>query len=87
MIGCITRCVDCLYLKPVRGLVFIKHGSCHLYESTVLPFGHPILLRGIGSQKLMLDAFFIQKFFYLSVLELCAVVTSNLLYFGIKLIL
>jgi hypothetical protein len=79
--------VDCLHAKSVRGLVFIKHGSCHLYESSVLPFGHPILLRGIGGQKLMLDAFFIKKVFDLSVLELGVVVTSNLLDLGIKLVL
>jgi hypothetical protein len=42
-----------------RGLVFIKHGSCHLDESMVLLFGHPILLRSIRGRKLMLDAFFI----------------------------
>jgi hypothetical protein len=82
-----TRRVDRLRPKLVRGLVFTKHGSCHLYESTVLPFSHPILLRSIGSQKLMLDAIFISKVLYLSVLEFDAVVTCNLLYFGIKLIL
>jgi hypothetical protein len=35
----------------------------------------------------MLDAFFIKKVFYFSVIELGAVVTSNLLDLGIKLIL
>jgi hypothetical protein len=35
--------IDCLRPKLVRGLVFIKHGSCHLYESSVLLFGHLIL--------------------------------------------
>jgi hypothetical protein len=35
----------------------------------------------------MLDAFFIKTIFYLSVLELGAIVTSNLLDFSIKLIL
>jgi hypothetical protein len=35
----------------------------------------------------MLDAFFIKIVFYLSVLELGAIVTSNLLYSSIKLIL
>jgi hypothetical protein len=53
----------------------------------VLPFGHPILLRCIGGQKLMLDAFFMKEVFNLSVLELDVVVTSNLLDLGIKLIL
>jgi hypothetical protein len=27
VVGCMTRHVDCLYLKPVQGLVLIKHGS------------------------------------------------------------
>jgi hypothetical protein len=46
--------VDHLRLKPIRGLVFIKHASCHFDESTVLPFGHPILLRSIGDENLCL---------------------------------
>jgi hypothetical protein len=82
-----TCYIDRLCPKLVLGLIFIKHGSCHLYKSLVLPFGHPILLRDIGGQKLMLDAFFINEVFYLSVLELGAVVTSNLLDLGIKLVL
>jgi hypothetical protein len=45
-----TYCVDCLCPKLIRGLLFIKHSSCHLYESTILLFGHPILLRGIGAE-------------------------------------
>jgi hypothetical protein len=87
MVSGMTCRMDPLYPKPVRGLVFIKRGSCHLYESLVLPFGHPILLRSIGSQKLMLDAFFIKEVFYSSVLELGVIVTSNFLDLGIKLIL
>jgi hypothetical protein len=35
----------------------------------------------------MLDAFFIKEVFYLCVIELGAIVSSYLLYFGIKLIL
>jgi hypothetical protein len=58
-ISCMTRCVDRLCPKPIRGLVFIKHGSYHLDESTVLSFDDPILLKSIRGQKLMLDAFFI----------------------------
>jgi hypothetical protein len=57
-VGCMTRCVNRLRPKPVRGLVLIKHGSRHLYKSVVLSFGHPILLRGVGSQKFMFDALF-----------------------------
>jgi hypothetical protein len=58
-VSCMTRRVDHLRPKPIRGLVFIMHGSYHLDESTVLRFDHPILLRSIRGQKLMLDAFFI----------------------------
>jgi hypothetical protein len=35
----------------------------------------------------MLDAFFIKEVFYLSILEIGAIITSNLLDLGIKLIL
>jgi hypothetical protein len=35
----------------------------------------------------MLDAFFIKEVFYLSVLKLSAIITSNLLDLGIKLVL
>jgi hypothetical protein len=35
--------VDRLRPKPVQDLVLIKHGSCHLYKSEVLSFGHSIL--------------------------------------------
>jgi hypothetical protein len=81
-----TCCIDRLRPKLVRGLVFIKHGSCHLYESLVLPFDHPIFLWSLGCEKHLLDAFFIKKVFYLSVLEFSAIVTSNLLDHGVKLV-
>jgi hypothetical protein len=82
-----TLCVDRLRPKSVQGLVLIKHDSYHIYESSVLSFGHPILLRSIGDRKLIIDAFFIENVFYLRVLEFGAIVTSNLLDFGIKLVL
>jgi hypothetical protein len=40
--------------------IFIKYGSCHLDESTILSFGHLILLRNIRGQKLMLDALLLE---------------------------
>jgi hypothetical protein len=79
--------VNRLHPKAVRSLLFINHGSCHLYESLIHHFSHPILLRSVGDQKLMLDAFFIKKVFYLCILELDVIVTSYLLNLGIKLIL
>jgi hypothetical protein len=44
-----TCCIDHLGLKPVGSLVLIKYDSCHLYESYILSFEHPILLRSVGS--------------------------------------
>jgi hypothetical protein len=79
--------VDRLGPKLVRSLILVKHGSCHLYESFILSFGHPILLRSVGGQKLMLDTIFIKIIFHLSVLELGVIVTSNSLDFSIKFIL
>jgi hypothetical protein len=79
--------VDRLGSKLVRSLVLVKHGSCHLYESLILSFSHPILLRSVGGRKLMLDTFFIKIIFHLSVIELGAIVTSNSLDFSIKFIL
>jgi hypothetical protein len=54
-----ARHIDRLRLKLVESLVLIKHGSCHLYKSLILSFGHSILLWSVGGRKLMLDAFFI----------------------------
>jgi hypothetical protein len=73
--------------KLVESLVLIKHGSYHLYKSPILLFDHPILLRSVGGQKLMLDTFFIKIIFHLSVLKLGVIVTSNSLDFSIKFIL
>jgi hypothetical protein len=83
--GMICR-VD-LGAKSVRSLVLIKYDSCYLYESSILSFGHPILLRSVGGQKLMLDTFFVKIIFHLSVLKLGVIVTSNSLDFDIKFIL
>jgi hypothetical protein len=87
MVCDMTCRVDRLGPKPIRSLILVKHDSCHLYESYILPFGHPILLRSVGGQKLMLDTFFIRIVFHLSVLELAVIITSNSLYFSIKFIL
>jgi hypothetical protein len=54
-----TCCVDRLHPKSVGSLALVKYDSYYLDESTILPFGHPSLLRSIRGRKLMLDAFFI----------------------------
>jgi hypothetical protein len=70
--------------KSARSLVLIKHGSYHLYKSSILLFGHPILLWNVGGRKLMLDTYFIKIVLYLNVLELGVIITSNPLDFSIK---
>jgi hypothetical protein len=50
-VSCMTRRVDHLHSKSVGSLVLVKHGSCHLYESSISSYGHPILLRSIGGLK------------------------------------
>jgi hypothetical protein len=55
--------------------------------SLILSFGHPILLRSIGSQKFMLDVLLIKNVFYLCVIKLGAIVTSYLFDISFKLIL
>jgi hypothetical protein len=50
MVCGMTCCVDRLDPKPVESLVLVKHGSCHLYESYILTFGHPILMRSVGGK-------------------------------------
>jgi hypothetical protein len=43
--------IDRLHLKLVGSLVLIKHGSYHLYESSILSFGHLILLWSVGGEN------------------------------------
>jgi hypothetical protein len=51
MVCGMTRRIDRLHPKPGISLILIKHGSCHLYNSPILYFGHPILLWSIGGVK------------------------------------
>ena len=70
----VAYCVHRFLPKTVGSLVLIKHGSCHLYESAILSFRNPILLRRVRCGKLMVDPFTIQELFNLSVLELASIV-------------
>jgi hypothetical protein len=54
--------VNRLRPKPVQCLVLIKHGSCHIQKSSILPFHYTILLRCVG-RELMLDALLLKKSF------------------------
>jgi hypothetical protein len=74
-------------LKSLRHLVFLKHCSHHVDECHVLPFYYTILLWRVGSEELMLDAFFLNIFFHLKILELRSIVAPNLFHLELKLIL
>jgi hypothetical protein len=70
--------VNRLRPKPIRCLVFFKHGPCHIHKSSILSLHNTILLRCVGIRELVLDAL-LKKSFNLRVLELCSIVASNLL--------
>jgi hypothetical protein len=71
--------VNRLCPKPIWCLVFIKHGPRHVQESSILSLHNTVLLRCVGRRELMLDALLLNKSFNLRVLELCSIVSSNLL--------
>ena len=71
--------VNRLRPKPIRCLVLIKHGPCHIQKSPILPLHYTILLRCVGRIELMLDALLLKKSFNLRVLKLHSIVASNLL--------
>jgi hypothetical protein len=71
--------VNRLRPKPIRCLVLIKHGPCHIQESSILPLHNTILLGCVWRRELMLDALLLKKSFNLRILELCSIVASNLL--------
>jgi hypothetical protein len=71
--------VNHLHPKPIRCLVLIKHGPCHIQKSFVLPLHNTVLLRCLWRRELMLDALLLKKSFNLRVLELRSIVASNLL--------
>jgi hypothetical protein len=71
--------VNCFHPKPIRCLVLIEHGPCHIHESSILSLHNTVLLRCVGRRELMLDALLLKKAFNLRVLELRSIVASNLL--------
>jgi hypothetical protein len=71
--------VNRLRPKPIRCLVLIKHGPCHIQKSSILPLHNTILLRCVGRGELMLDVLLLKIAFNLRVLELHSIVAYNLL--------
>jgi hypothetical protein len=53
--------VNRLRPKPVRCLVLIKHGPCHIQQSSIFSLHYTILLRGVGRRELMLDALLLKN--------------------------
>ena len=71
--------IDSIGPKPDWGLILCKHNSGHLNKCAILPFNNIILLRCISGRELMRNAIFIQKFFNMSIFELSAIITSDML--------
>jgi hypothetical protein len=44
-----TSRVDSFGPKDVLSLVLVQYDFCHLNKSSILPFNHPVLLRGVRS--------------------------------------
>src|SRR3954466_11596144 len=74
-----TCSIDCFSPEPYQGLVFSKHSSGHFNKSTILPFNHTILLRCISCREFMSKTIGIKKIFDVCILELCTIITSDML--------
>ena len=75
----VTCCINSFRPELSWCLVLIEHCSSHLNEDSVLALNNAILLRCVWSRKLMSDSHCIQIKIKPSVLELSAVVTSDML--------
>jgi hypothetical protein len=77
MIGNKTRGVDRFGPISPRSSMLIEHHPSHLNKGPILALNNTILLRGIGRGKLMLEAQGSTKGLKMSILEFCAIVTTN----------
>ena len=75
----VTSCINGSRPELSWCLVLVKHCSSHLDEGSVLALYNAILLRCVWSRELMSDAQCIKVGVEACVLELCAVVTSDVL--------
>jgi hypothetical protein len=82
-----ARCIYSFRPKLLRRYVLPKHCPRHVNEGPVLSLYYTILLWCVGSGELMLDAFFLKKFFYLKILKFRSIVAHDLLHLELKLIL
>src|SRR3954463_2907433 len=74
-----TCSIDSFSPEPDRCLVFSKHSYGHFNQSMILPFNHTILLRCICSREFMSETRGIKKIFDMCILELCTIITSDML--------
>src|ERR1041385_4576373 len=79
MIDDVACSVDCFSPPLEWSIVLSQHRASHLDEGSVLPLNNSILLRSVGRREFMCDSQVIEEFFHTEVLELSAVVTSNVL--------
>jgi hypothetical protein len=70
--------------NPIRCLVFLKHGLCHIHKCSILSLHNTVLLRCVERRELMLNALLLKKSFNLRVLELRSIVASNFLILNSK---
>src|SRR3954463_9021395 len=71
--------IDSFIPEPYRCLVFSNHSSGHFNKSSILPFNHTILLRCISCREFMSKTIGIKKIFDICILELCTIITSDML--------
>src|SRR3954469_13704501 len=74
-----TCSIDSFIPEPDRSLVFSKHSSVHFNNSTILPFNNTILLMCISSREFTSETIGIKKIFDMCILELCTIITSDML--------
>ena len=76
-IGNMARGVDRFGPISPRSPMLIEHHLGHLNKGLILALNNTILLRDIRRGKLVLETQRREKGFKMSILELCAIVTSN----------
>jgi hypothetical protein len=83
----VAGCVHSFRPKLLGRLEFSKHRPRYVDERPVLPLYHTVLLWCVGSEELMLDAFFIKILLHLHILELGPVVAPYLFHLELKFVL
>src|SRR3954466_6692019 len=75
----VARSINCINPETIRCFVLIEHSASHLSKSPVFALHDAILLRSIKSRYLMSNPKFIKIVIETRILELSAIVTSDVL--------